>query len=412
MNYRYVVQELRHHRHRTLVNILGIGVGIALFVAINAVSTAYQEAVSLPFKNLGTDLVVQRPERRSADSPQTPATMRGIRLPFSNQLLSPIDLEKVGAIEGIDSFATALLLWEFDKNGFRTIMGVDPSQRGLGPVKVQEWIKEGRFPRQQGEILIEKHYAKFIHKQLDDTLELEGKAYRVVGLLEIREGAQIASANIYLPLSDAQSLMGGASGGVNVIYLRLKSPALLAPVKTEIAKTLNGVSVTSSDSFMELMGGVSRISDQFSFLASVIAFGGAAFLIIKTMLANLVERSREIGVMKAVGWTEKDIQKQLMGEAVVQSLLGGLGGILMGYALSFLLGFLSIPVTTPWEMNLVPAFAKTAEAATQSVRLPVSVSAGLSAVSLLLALAAGGLASYVMGKRAARVKPAEILRQL
>jgi putative ABC transport system permease protein len=412
MNYRYVVQELHHHHHRTLVNILGIGVGIALFVAINAVSTAYQEAVSLPFRSLGTDLVVQRPEKRSADSSQAPATMRGIRLPFSNQLLSPADLEKVGAIEGIDSFATALLLWEFDKGGFRTIMGVDPSQPGLGPVKVKEWIKEGRFPRQPGEILIEKHYAKFSHKKIGDVLEIGSKACRIVGLLEIREGAQIASANIYLPLVDAQALRGGASGGVNVIYLRLKSPSLLAPVKAEIARKLNGVSITSSDSFMELMGGVSRISDQFSFLASVIAFGGAAFLIIKTMLANLVERSREIGVLKAVGWTEKDIQKQLMGEAVAQSLLGGLGGILMGYALSFLLGFLSIPVTTPWEMNLVPAFAKTAEAASQSVRLPVSVSAGLSAVSLLLALSAGGLASFAMGRRVARVKPAEILRQL
>jgi putative ABC transport system permease protein len=412
MNYRYVLQELRHHRHRTLVNILGIGVGIALFVAINAVSAAYQEAVSIPFRSLGTDIVVQRPEKRSVDSTQQPASMRGIRLPFSNQLLSADDVAKIKTIEGIDSLAASLLLWEFDKSGFRSIMGVDASQPSLGPVKVKEWIKEGRFPQQQGEILIEKHYAKFIHKKVRDILEIGGKAYSVVGLLEIKEGAQIASANIYLPLVDAQSLMGEGPGGVNVIFVRLKNPSLLAPVKTEIAKKLNGVSITSSDSFMELMGGVSQISDQFSFLASIISFGGAAFLIIKTMLSNLVERSREIGILKAVGWTEKDIQKQLMGEALLQSLLGGLGGILMGYALSFLLGFLSIPISTPWEMNLVPAFAKNAETAVQSVRLPVSISAGLAAVSLLMSLTAGGLASYAMGRRAARVKPAVILRQL
>ena len=87
MNYRYVINELRHHHHRTLVNVLGIAIGIALFVSINAVSTAYQKAVSLPFKNLGADLVVQKPEKRAVDSAQTPASMRGIRLPFSNQLL-------------------------------------------------------------------------------------------------------------------------------------------------------------------------------------------------------------------------------------------------------------------------------------------------------------------------------------
>jgi putative ABC transport system permease protein len=412
MNYRYVVQELRYHRHRTLVNILGISVGIALFVAINAVSAAYQEAVSLPFKTLGTDIVVQRSEKRTADFAQPPASMRGIRLPFSNQLLSQDDLNRIEAIGGIDSSAAALLLWDFDRTGFRTIMGVDDSNPSLGPVKAKDWIKEGRFPQKPGEALIEKHYAKFINKKVGDHLEIGGKTCTVVGLLEIREGAQVASANIYLPLSEAQALINQGPGGVNVVFLRLKSPSLLGQVKADITKKLNGVSVTSSDSFMELMGGISKISDQFSLLASIIALGGAVLLIIKTMLSNLVERSREIGVLKAVGWTEKDIQKQLMGEAFLQSLLGGLGGVIIGYTLSFLLGLLSIPISTPWQVNLVPAFAKNAEIVAQSVKLPVSISFGLSAVSILLSLSAGGIASYAMGKRAARMKPAEILRQL
>jgi putative ABC transport system permease protein len=310
----------------------------------------------------------------------------------------------------------------------------------LGPVKVKDWLKEGRFPQREGEVVIEKHYAKFQHKKLGDAVEINGRSFSVVGLLEIKEGSQIASSNIYLPLQDAQSLLGAESegvhpvrkfserlnpaglesveqrgvisNGVNVVYLRLKSPSLLSQVKTSIGSQLNGVSVSSSDSSLELMGGVSKISDQFSFLASLIALGGAVFLIIKAMLSNLVERSREIGILKAVGWTEKDVQKQLIGEVFLQSLLGGVLGILMGYFFSYLLGFLSIPVSTSWELNLLPAFAKDTAAAAQTVRLPVSISAGLTAISLALSLAAGGLASYVMGKRIARMKPAEILRSL
>ena len=445
MNYSYVLKELRHHHNRTLVNILGIGIGIALFVSINAVNTAYQKAVSLPFKNLGADIVVQRPEKRAVDSGQAPASMRGIRLPFSNQLLPSQDLEKLKTIEGVDSMASSLLLWEFDKGGFRTIMGVDLTQPSLGPVKVKEWLKEGRFPQKEGEVVIEKHYAKFQHKKIGDAVEINGHPFSVVGLLEIKEGSQIASANIYLPLQDAQGLLGAESGGVNpvrnssgalipagivlksnlaveqrgiisngvnIVYLRLKNPSLLSQVKTSIGRYLNGVSVTSSDSFLEVMGGVSRISDQFSFVVSIIALGGAFFLIIKAMLSNLVERSREIGILKAVGWTERDVQKQLMGEVFLQSLLGGVLGIVMGYFFSYLLGFLSIPVSTPWELNLLPAFAKDTAAAAQTVRLPVSISAGLTAVSLVLSLVAGGMASYVMGKRTSRMKPAEILRQL
>jgi putative ABC transport system permease protein len=412
MNYSYVLKELRHHHNRTLVNVLGIGIGIALFVSINAVSTAYQKAVSLPFKNLGADIVVQRPEKRAVDSRQPAASMRGIRLPFSNQILPSQDLEKLKATEGVDSMASSLLLWEFDKGGFRTIMGVDLTQPSLGPVKVKEWLKEGRFPQKEGEAVLEKHYAKFHHTQMGDKVEINGHPFSVVGLLEIKEGSQIASSNIYLPLQDAQNLLGGESGGVNIVYLRLKNPSLLSQVKTSIARQINGVSVASSDSSLELMGGISKISDQFSFIASIIALGGAVFLIVKVMVSNLVERSREIGILKALGWTERDVQKQLMGEVFLQSLAGGVFGILMGYFFSYLLGFLSIPVSTPWELNLLPAFAKDTAAAAQTVRLPVSISAGLTAVSLALSLVAGAMASYLMGKRTARMKPAEILRQL
>jgi putative ABC transport system permease protein len=207
-------------------------------------------------------------------------------------------------------------------------------------------------------------------------------------------------------------MIAGATNGVNLVYLRLKNPALLSQVKSQIARDLGGVSVTSSDSFLELMGGVSKISDQFSLLVSLVALGGAFFLIIKTMLGNLVERSREIGILKAVGWTGKDVQKQLMGEVLVQSLLGGFLGLLAGYAISYLLGFLSIPISTPWEVNLVPAFAKDTEAAAQVVRLPVTLSAGLMASSLALSLMAGGLASYFMARRTGGMKPAAILRKM
>jgi putative ABC transport system permease protein len=273
-------------------------------------------------------------------------------------------------------------------------MGVDLSQPGLDPVKIKEWLKDGRFPAKEGEAVLEKHYAKFHNARVGSALTIGGRSFTVVGLLEIREGSQIASANIYLPLGEAQRLLGGGEKGVNLVYLRLKDPSLLSRIKPQIAKLLPGVSITSSDSFLELMGGVSKISDQFSLLASMVALGGAIFLIIKTMLANLVARSSEIGILKAVGWMEKDVQKQLMGEALLQSFAGGLLGLLIGYGIAYLLGFLSIPVSTPWEVNLLPAFAKDAEtAAAAVVRLPVSVSAGLTSAALTLSIIAGAVAS-------------------
>ena len=413
MDYRYVLRELRYHHQRTLVNIVGIAVGIALFVSINAVSAAYQKAVSLPFKNLGADLVVQRPERRGTGSSGAPESMRGIRLPFSNQLLSPQDLQKLSSIDGVGAMASSLLLWEFDRGGFRTIMGLDLSQPNLGPVKVKEWLKEGRFPQQEGEVVLEKHYAKFHHTRVGDKIKIAGRDFRVTGLLEIKEGSQIASANIYLSLADARKLFQEKSEAVNVVYLRLTSPSLLSRVKTQIAHRIEGVSVTSSDSFLELTGGVSKILDQFSLLISIIALAGAISLIIKTMLANLVARSREIGILKAVGWTRGDVHKQLQGEALLQSLAGGVLGLFLGYGLSYLMGFVSIPVSTPWQINLLPALAKHAAGASAAVvRLPVILSPVLTLTALALSLATGLLASFFMGRRTIRMKPVDILRRL
>jgi putative ABC transport system permease protein len=412
MTFRYVIQELRHHHNRAIVNILGIAVGIALFVSINAVSEAYQKAVSLPFKNIGADLVVQKPEKRDVDSVQTPPSMQGIRLPFSNQLIAPVEVQRLASIKGVGDSASSLLLWEFAKGGFRTIMGIDLTQSGLGPVKVKEWLSEGQFPTQDGELVMEKHYAKFHSTHLGDTLSIGGHPFKVVGLLAIKEGAQIAAANVYMPVADAHKLLNSDKTGVNIVYLRLKDPSLLEQVKTQIGKEFQGMSVTSSDSFLELMGGVSKVSGQYAFIISLIALIAAIFLIIKTMLGNLIERSREIGILKALGWTEKDIEKQLMLEALLQSIAGGILGLVIGYVISYFFGLISIPATTPWQLNLMPAFAKAEAVASNAVRLPVSISAGLIFAALAISVITGVLASYLMGRRTAVMKPADVLRRL
>jgi ABC-type antimicrobial peptide transport system permease subunit len=101
-----------------------------------------------------------------------------------------------------------------------------------------------------------------------------------------------------------------------------------------------------------------------------------------------------------------------MGEALLQSVTGGIVGLIMGYGVSYLLGFVSIPITTPWDINLLPALAKSAESASSAVRLPVAVSASLTAAALALSLLAGALASYFMGRRTSRMKPVDILRRL
>lgn len=412
MNYSYVWSELRHRSQRTLVNILGIAVGIALFLSINAVSAGYRKAVSQPFEDLGADLVIQREEKNRPPSGETTRSMRGIRLPFSNQLLAPEDLAELNRLDGVSAAAGSLLLWEFTPGGFQTILGVDLGQPDLGPVKVKQWLQQGRFPAQPGEALLEKHFAKFRGIRVGESLGLGERSFTVVGLLEIREGAQVTAANVYLQLRDAQSLLKGSPEAINLVYLRLRDPALQGKVRQEILAAFKGMSASSSDSFLELMGGVSLVSGRFALLVSFIALVASVLLIVKSMSASLIERSSEIGVLKAVGWTEKDVQQQLLGEALIQCLLGGLLGVALGYLGALLIGSLPISLPTPWELNPVPAAAKLGESVSQTIRLPVALSWELAGIALGLSLAAGGLTSCVLGKMSSRMKPASILRRL
>ena len=253
-----------------MVNVFGLAVGIALFISINVVSTAYKNAASRPFKDIGADLVVQRAENQQALPDQQPKSMRGIRLPFSNQIFQLQDLAALKGLEGIDATAFALLLWEFSKNGFRTIMGVDARQPTLGALKAKDWVHKGRFPENPGEIALEKHFAKFQKTRPGDAFQISGHTFTIVGIIEIKEGAQVAAANIYMPLETARKLLGKKSDAVNLIYLRLKNPSMVNRVKSQLSTEIKGASISSSDSFLELMGGVSMISERFSLIASMV----------------------------------------------------------------------------------------------------------------------------------------------
>jgi putative ABC transport system permease protein len=412
MYYPYVYKELRYHGNRTLVNVFGIAVGVALFVSISAVSVAYKDAVSRPFKDIGADLILQRAEKNQAQAGKGTKSMRGIRLPFSNQLFKAQDLEALKQIKGIAATAHALLLWEFSEKSFRTIIGVDAGQPALGAAKVREWIKQGRFPEMPGEIVLEKHFARFQKVGPGDVFQIGGHPFTICGIIEIKEGAQVAAANIYMPLNSARMLLKNKPDALNLIYLRLNDPSMLNRVKSQLSSKINGLSISSSDSFLELMGGVSMISEKFSLIASMVGLIGAVLLVMKTMSSHLLERSREIGTLKAVGWTRQEIQRQLTAEAFIQTLAGGLLGIFAGYLISYLLSFISITIPIPWELNPVPAMAKQVQAASQVVQLPVSMSLLLAMIAVSLSVIIGCLFGYMLGRRTGKIKPADILRQL
>ena len=92
--------------------------------------------------------------------------------------------------------------------------------------------------------------------------------------------------------------------------------------------------MATPESFLKLLGSLFALSDKFTLVASLIAILVAVLIAFKTMAGNIAERAREIGVLKAVGWTNRNVVMQLLAESVVQCFFAGILGLLIAWVVS------------------------------------------------------------------------------
>ena len=136
----------------------------------------------------------------------------------------------------------------------------------------------------------------------------------------------------------------------------------------------NKATVATPDSFLKLLGSLFALSDKFTLAASLIAIIIAVLIAFKTMAGNIAERAREIGVLKAVGWTNRNVVSQLMSESVIQCLMAGILGLLIALVASFGLSFMKVNIPIPWEMSPTPHFLPGGGVSDfKTLRLPVHV---------------------------------------
>jgi putative ABC transport system permease protein len=189
----------------------------------------------------------------------------------------------------------------------------------------------GRFLEDgKPEALVEQAYARQFGIRLNDTISVADDKFPVVGIIDASRAAKIAIANVYLPIKEAQNLAISskelqsvspyAPGDVNLLFIKADQEKI-----TGLASEMKGIlgnkaSVATPDSFLKLLGSLFALSDKFTLAASLIAIIVAVLIAFKTMAGNIAERAREIGVLKAVGWTNRNVVSQLMSESVIQCL--------------------------------------------------------------------------------------------
>jgi putative ABC transport system permease protein len=414
MNLRYMAKELYYQRRRSSIAVLGLSIGIALLIVINALSLAYRQAAHVPLKEIGADITVQR-------AGDVPEELAGAVFPCSAVTIRKEEIKKIGDLPGIKGMGKALLLWIFDPGRAWIVMGIE-RENSIGPAVLGYAIAEGRFfEGDQAEALVEVAYAKQFGIKVGDTISLSGREFPVAGLVDASRSTKIAVANVYLPLKEAeglavmsrqlQSVSPYAPGDANLLFIKADQEEITT-LSGSLKKILGDkAAVATPDSFLKLLGSLFALSDKFTLAASLIAIVVAILIAFKTMAGNIAERAQELGILKAVGWTNRNVVSQLMGESVAQCFLAGILGLFIALVVAYGLSFMNVSIPIPWEMSPTPHFLPGGgDQIFKTLRLPVAVPWTLAIFAILLSVVIGGVTGGLLGRHISRIKPSETLR--
>jgi ABC-type antimicrobial peptide transport system permease subunit len=471
----YIAQELTRRRGRALLTALGLGVGIALVVAVTALSRGVDEAqqkVFAPLTGIGTDLLVSRPVELggsgsnggglAAFATLPEEEQRALREENEDAFVDPSELGEPGEEFAEDSFlpATQLTFPEALAQGltslneietigraltvlmvhaegevpeqtqgqaprFRggdiaistaTVAGVEADRKDLGLLTPTQ-VTQGRYlrPGTRDAVLAEGYAAR---RKLEPgaTFELDGRTIRVVGLARPPVGGQ--AADIYLDLPVLQRL-ADRRGRVNLLLIRARSAADVSQLSREVERFLPGIVASSSADLADTVDGsvvgAGRLSDRLGLLLAIVGLVAATLIAALLVAGGVARRTRELGTLRALGWRRGRVVSLVLGEATVVGVVGALAGTVLGLGAAAVIAEVVPPLQASVQsaIGLGSLLGGSAEPpAKTEIPLTAPVDASLLALAAGLSLAAALTAGAAGAIRAARLRPAEALRRL
>ena len=302
------------------------------------------------------------------------------------------------------------------KSSSYSIGGVDTSNPQIGVV-TPSLVTSGRFIKGPGEALVASSYAARNKLKVGSKLDLNGAKLTVVGLVRAPLGGQ--TADVYVPLSQLQKLASQKSL-VNVVLVRAADGASVDRVQQEIAARFPNAQVASAKQVADSIGGSlvdaanlsNRLGVALAILAAVAAFLVAALL----TLSSVGKRVRELGTLKALGWTQGLVVRQVVGESLTQGLAGGLIGVVLGVGIAAAIGAFGPTLTASSHTGGGDSFfglgAISSRTVSDTVSLTTTATPSMVIIGLGVAILGGLVAGGAGALRAARLRPADALRQV
>jgi putative ABC transport system permease protein len=302
------------------------------------------------------------------------------------------------------------------KSSSYSIGGVDTSNPQIGVI-TPSLVTGGRFVKGQGEALLASSYAARSKLKVGSKLDLNGTTLTVVGLVRPPLGGQ--TADVYISLDQLQRLAGQKSL-VNVVLVRAADGASVGDVQRAIQSRFPNAQVASAKQVADSIGGslvdAANLADRLGLALAILAAAAAFLLAVLLTLSSVGKRVRELGTLKALGWTQGLVVRQVVGESLTQGVAGGLIGVALGVAIAAAVGAFGPTLTASSQIGGDDSFFGlgqiTSRTATDTVSLTTPATASMLLIGLGVAILGGLLAGGAGAMRAARLRPADALRQV
>lgn len=396
------VHNLRMRSLRSWLTIFGIVIGVFLIMSLLSLSEGIKTTIERQLMSLGGDMIFVMPGDDSNP-------MMGMM--FGGDKLEKEDLEMIGKTPGVEKVLAAdyrsLNVRYKDENKSAVVQGFDFKEGQEILSKFQGWeLTEGRWPfTGQREVIVGKEFKKNFFKHTvgaGSEFTIKGKRYAVVGMLESL-GSKSDDQGIYMDIGVYQDLVGGKRGTGQMAMVKVVENAnpnkVAEAIKENLKKTRKRVTgsddlnfaVITAEKVQGIAGSVLGVI-QFA----VLAFASIAILvggigITNTMYTAVRERTREIGIMKAVGAPNGAILSIFLFEAGIIGLIGGVGGTTLGLG-------------TAWAIE---AYAQVHPL----FYFRASFSPWIIIFGLSFSFVIGCLAGLLPARRAAKLRPIEALRK-
>jgi putative ABC transport system permease protein len=399
---------MRHNRRRTALTMLGMAWGIATVVMLLAYGDGFGQACANIFANFGTKLVIVVP---GTTSTQAGGQKAGVNIRFTMDDVDAL-ATNLPQITHITPSVDKSSIVGYENRSFTwNVTGNDPNVYDIRSLK----LDQGRFYNmedqvQRGRVAVIGSEAKeklFSGRNaVGEHIRLDGLSFEVVGVLaaKMQEGNDDINRTIYVPFTTMSDLK--ATHYLDTIWFNYQTPEFqkIEPAVRTILAGQHKFSETDRQAVrvFNLMTQLHQFEIITLGLKILMGFIGTLTLgiggvgLMNIMLVSVTQRTREIGVQKALGARRGYILMQFLAEALTITAIGGLLGVLLAYAVALSVG----------RLTLYSAFAKNGEAG--DIRLIIQP-ATLIASTLILG-AVGLISGMIPAFRASRLDPIEALR--